>query len=354
MTRWLRHLPLAKLADLAGQRLVTIGAFLLVGVFATSADAQVEQWCANNPSVCVCSRTFQATDRWTQGQSGFWGQASESTASTICGPTNNNGHRTIFLSGGEPPQQVIGGGPATGRNATRLTYTMTMWPASTSGFAGRRIGVRYYHWWSGSYQSTGGSCTNDKYTQIGDYLTAYASGFSNSNNGSGVTPTTGPNAMRGKWGMIEHYIRVYGNGSTQHEYYFTDLSTGTVSTNVSPSRLSNGGDLQTTDVIHKYRQDSCPGDYRVAYAVMASWPAGGSQRIPAASEVGGGTTPTPPPAAPSNLKISFTPSPLAGSWQLAAARALDQRPPFTRDSLPWAGAGLLVPLAALVLTKRRE
>jgi hypothetical protein len=246
---------------------------------------------------------------------------------------------------------------------------MVLEPPSLSGLAGRRVGVRYYHWWSPDYESTSTTavpCNNDKYTQIGDYFTAYVHRFTNSNDGLSLPGGQSPTSMRGKWAIIEHYIQTYTGSPTVHEYYLTDLSTGTTSTVTAPARLSLSSidGLSTTHIVHKYRaaaegfgMSACPGSWRVMYAVMASWPAGGRQRIPPAIEVsGGGTTPAAPsiaPAAPSNLRIlRWAPSPPAAPWQVATASQLSL--PITKEALPWGGAALFAPLAAVLYGLRRR
>jgi hypothetical protein len=53
--------------------------------------------------------------------------------------------------------------------------------------------------------------------------------------------------------------------------------------------------------VHRYRADICNGSHDLAYYVFAHWPSNAGQRIPAATEVEGGT----PPPPPTNLRIMY-------------------------------------------------
>jgi hypothetical protein len=341
------------------------------------AMAEAEQWCQNNPAVCVCSKTFQG-GAWTRSSTSnwAWSQTGESTATTTCGLLVDGVRVVQQDPGAAAPVQTTG---LSGRQATQFRWTMVLEPPSLSGLAGRRVGVRYYHYWDPDYRSTNWGqgdgqagiegavpCNNDKYTQIGDYFTAYVHRFTNSNDGLSLPGGQSPTSMRGKWAIIEQYIQTYGGSPTTHEYYLTDLSTGTTSSMTAPARLSLSsiGGLSTTHIVHKYRsaaegygQSACPGAWRVMYAVMASWPAGGRQRIPPATEISGGGTTTPapsaPPSPPNNLRLlRLAPLPPAAPWQVATASQLSA--PITKEALPWGGAALLAPLAAVFYGLRRR
>jgi hypothetical protein len=285
----------------------------LVVSFPGRAMAQVEQWCQNNPNACVCSRTFQAGDwsLYTPYGGWAWRQVAESKATNICGTLDGDGNHIIATY--DRPLNVTSG--VGNLMAVQMSGTSTMNPLSKDGLQGRRVGFRYYHYWSPDFGSTStidptNLCNNDKYTQLGDYLTAYTDRFTSSNGGGSLLPTSiNPTTMRGKWGMIEHYIQVYGTAPTLHEYYVTDLSTGNVASSIQASRLSELSTYltDTTDIIHRYRSGPCAGSYRMMYAAMASWPAGGNQRIPPAVEFNNGFVPAPAPA-PSPSPDTVAPS----------------------------------------------
>jgi hypothetical protein len=147
--------------------------------------------------------------------------------------------------------------------------------------------MRYYMKLGPGYQTTGdGGCTNDKYIQWGDYLTAYNTGFTNS--GDGGRMSVRPASIIGKWVRLEMYLDSHANPST-YTVFIKNITDGTAEQKMTfPARLGLIPPI-TTHPIHRYRAGTCDGGSAMMYAIVAHWPTPAGQRIGPAAELEGGS-----------------------------------------------------------------
>jgi hypothetical protein len=198
--------------------------------------------------------------------------------------------RAAIWTPGPAPTVVTGlnGIAALQHNGNVITLGIS--PEQKAGITGR-VGMRYYLKLGPGYQSTGdGGCTNDKYIQWGDYLTAYGTGFTNSGNGSHFSPSVTPSSIIGKWVRVEMYVDSHTNPTT-YTAYMKNVTDGTAERVMTfPARLGRDPVPPTTlHPIHRYRAGTCDGGSAMMYAIVAHWPTPAGQRIGPALELEGGS-----------------------------------------------------------------
>ena len=282
-----------------------------IGLASWSSDSQAaEKRCDELGKNCVCARSLSAT-KWVQSSAAdFYYEANQDTSDDkICGSADD-GRATIWTPG-PAPTVVTGLNGVAALQHDGKVLTLGPAPSQKSGLTGR-IGMRYYLKLGPGYQTTGdGGCTNDKYMQWGDYLTAYNTGFTNSADGKRMSVT--PASIIGKWVRLEMYLDSHTNPSTYTVFIknITDRTAEQVMT--FPARL---GQLAIppvdTRVIHRYRAGTCAGGSAMMYAIVAHWASPAGQRIGPALELegeSGSDTASPsgtvnsPPVAPTGLTV---------------------------------------------------
>jgi hypothetical protein len=285
-----------------------LGVGLLTG---PSTSEAAEQRCNQLGASCVCARSLSAS-RWVQSsQANFYYEADQDTSdSKLCSVVTADGRATVWTPDGADSMSVVSGlrgVPALQHNG--LTFVVEPSAAMKQGITGR-VGMRYYLKLGPGYQSTGdGGCTNDKYIQWGDYLTAYNTGFTNSADGRriGITPAS----IIGKWYRIEMYLDSNSNPSN-YTVYFKNVTDNTPEVVMTfPARLGTDPAMRNgnSHPIHRYRAGSCSGGSAMMYALLAHWPSPGGQRIGPASELegsgggGGGPVVNSAPQVPTGLTV---------------------------------------------------
>ena len=278
----------------------------VLALFWPSLGEAAEQACGNLGANCVCSRTLAATSWVEEPAAGFPGafyEANQNTSdSKLCGFIVN-GRKLLYSTLGAP--QVTTG--LRGLPALRVTggtgvFNVEPSEAVKNTFTGR-VGMRYYTTHTGDYQTANeAACSNDKYTQLGDYLDASLGAFRNSADGRNFTPGADPADLKGKWYRIEHYLDSYANPTT-HTIYLKNITDGTPEKVMTvPARLALTREFLTgfTHIIHHYRATlsggTCTGSATFMYAMLAHWPTPAGQRIGPAVEIEGGATADGPPA----------------------------------------------------------
>ena len=298
---WLRSLG-------AVLRLVTFGLLLALPAQAVTLK---EQRATELGSNLVCHRSLEATN-WTRstetgnGYSSYWFENDQDTSDPkVCGNVVVEGKRAIYTQDQFETVKLAPG--LNGRPAALITgLVQGVYPSdeqwgTTVARAGR-VGIRYYFKLGAGWQTTGDgpnfpaptSCTNDKYTQLGQYFTANNNGFYWNGNARQLNFGLNPHDVIGDWIRLEHYVHIDANGNPgPHEVYFTNITRGYVRSAVN---LDDGGPGkasldQIRRIVHKYRAGTCAGSILLMYAIMAHWPTDSGQRIGAAIELEGGTVP---------------------------------------------------------------
>jgi hypothetical protein len=267
------------------------------------AQAQTERRCQELGANCGCSSTFN-TQTWTNEGSSWW-WPNEPNA-TRCSDVTINGQRVNWLTTAPQavPQTLMPAGNTVSHVVRFNNPAGAMIVASVPPSGGGRVCLRVYAKVSPDYQSTNdGACENDKWMEIGDYFSAFNTGFSNSANGGGFTPNVVPLDCANRWCRFEFCIDNYSNPRLL-EVYYTNLALGLERIMTFPPRLAVGG-VAASDfwIINGYRQGVCRGYREFSHAMMARWATNAGQRIGAAVEVEGGG-PATRPATPGGFRIS--------------------------------------------------
>ena len=298
-------------------------AFLILSGFSLApAWAANEAACDSLGAACVCSHTFQTAmvNIGSAAPGASWIRETDAAGKRCGEERHSDGNMMYAATNGFSFQPNAPGLPA-GRNALQLNNTAGMGIKLIAAQNGvqtmtGRIGIREYIYYSASaaYESTDyvqGVCTNDKYMRIGDYVTAYSSGYSSSNTIGSWSP--GPEQLRGKWVRLEYYVDNHQN-PTRYDFYWKNITDN--GPEYHQSFLPRIG--ISTDPVHYpfnkqpwlvdgYREGNCAGYRRYAYAMLAHWETNSGQRIPPAVEIEGGNLPPSDgtaPAIPLGIRVS--------------------------------------------------
>src|SRR5713101_2787661 len=233
----------SRLAVLAG---------LCVGLMSWSSHSEAaEQKCSELGANCVCARSLEATG-WTRstetgnGYSGYWFENNQDISDPkVCGNVVVEGRHAIYQENQAATLTVTPG--LNGRPALLAPpIVTTVYPSDTQWLSSiaraGRVGIRYYFKLGPGWQTTGDgpgfpgptSCTNDKYTQLGQYFTANNNGFYWNGDASALNFGIAPANVIGDWIRLEHYVHIDSGGNPgPHEVYFTNLTKGYTRTAVN-------------------------------------------------------------------------------------------------------------------------
>lgn len=313
-------------------------------LFASSAWAATdeEQWCRDNPTICLCSEPLNTTGYTVEVSN--WGWDPDDSTRKPCSyeglgvfidsqvgfSGSNNSTILNALPAGHSVSYVLKG-PAghtgqwfLGHNATGSDPTA-------------HVAWRMYVYFSSDYQWHNGSCTNSgKLTQVGTVgmITTNGNGsyglYSFGANGN-FTPSNpdccskGPgyeagsdsainqDTLTGKWWRVEAHLikrnatsgspglqfRMYmkdvSNNGTEYKVIDTSVACSTANCGpgtgwVSPDYTTNFAPPSTlTGMWFDYfRNGTCSGYAAASHYVAAAWSSDSGQRIGAASEIEGG------------------------------------------------------------------
>jgi len=288
-----------------------------------------EKRCGELGANCVCARSLEAAG-WrlsgtpVNGYSNNWVETNQNASDAmLCGYFTSEGKRGVYIEadGAASVATGLNGRPAL--NATGMVISLAPGDDQWKSLVARagRVGIRYYFKLGPGYMSTDVSnplfpgpttCTNDKYTQLGQYFTANTNGFYWNGDSGTLNFGLAPANVIGDWIRLEHYVRIDASGNPgPHEVYFTNVTRGYTK---KATNLPDGAGFgkQAIDgfheIIHRYRaagQDNgigkpCTGSSMMMYAIMAHWPTDQGQLIGPASELEGGTIPPPVAATPTS------------------------------------------------------
>jgi hypothetical protein len=306
-----------------------IGMALLVST-GGSADAAPESRCVSLGANCLWARDMQTAGPWTfvpsclSGSGCYYDADQDHSDPKLAGSSfavpNVGTRKIIWTNSGNVTSSVAGAG-FNQRNVWRVSN----WGAWVLGPDGAQIStiassagrycVRYYFSNSANYTTANqapasfadcdgnapGCCNNDKYLQLGDYITSDTGGFKWHGAAEGFSPNITVANTRQKWWRIEMCVNNPSNISSI-DMYMKNVSDDLPeqSRRVTTVALARQYITQAVNEVHRYRGGGCVGSTDLMYHLAAMWPTVADQRIGAAVEVESSAPPPdmPPPDDP--------------------------------------------------------
>lgn len=272
---------------------------VLLAIPIAESSAQ-EARCTELGAACICHRSLAASS-WTSAGGGFYYEADQNLSDPkICRYVDGVTEAKVYSEFAAPQTTtgLNGYGAMLDVAEDQDFFVVEPNSAQWDALVGKRIAARYYLQYGGSYNSSGGGCTNDKYSQIGAYFTA--AGTYTSSNGGGFTPSKATSDYLNKWIRIELVMDKFASfdvdgWTATYTVYLKNVTDNDpeISFSFQDTGKQGASSLANfTNVIHRYRATSnCTGQTKMMYAMLAAWTYGGSERIGAASELEGGGSP---------------------------------------------------------------
>lgn len=327
---------------------------VVVVVLIPGASWAIERWCADNPSVCLCSAQLQMT-----GFTRFSDYLKPNDGSTCSTEGVSPGYAILRTA-----DDLIGSSDATILSKFPAGHTVARVLKAPEGHTGSwnighmltgsnptaRFATRWYLYYSPNFEHTDKiTCLNSEKWMVGstNFPNNPQSGFHNGgsngaifhlyawpgwapaldccpNGGPGYNPAGPPRSLlAGRWWRYEVVVRNRSSAGLTIQAYIKNVTDNTAEVKIIDTTIpctgcgndptndwtvaSGATTTLTPPAAYKetrtehFRNGTCAGFYAVSHYAAGAWSTDSNQRIGAASEIEGGAIT--PPAAPTNLRL---------------------------------------------------